>query len=83
MEILEKSFVNWWKNLTPTEKDDTAIALSRKCNTALSTIQSWGLGYRTPRTRSQDIIVNFLAAKGIETSCKILFPTRVFDKTLT
>lgn len=74
MEILEKSFVDWWKSLTPTEKDEAAIALSRECNTALATIQSWGLGYRTPKARSQDIIVNFLTAKGVETDCKTLFP---------
>lgn len=74
MEILEKSFVDWWKSLTPTEKDEAAIVLSRECNTALATIQSWGLGYRTPKSRSQDIIVNFLTAKGIETDCKTLFP---------
>lgn len=74
MEILEKSFVDWWKSLTPTEKDEAAIVLSRECNTALATIPSWGLGYRTPKARSQDIIVNFLTAKGIETDCKTLFP---------
>lgn len=71
---MKKSFVEWWKSLTPTEKDEATIALSRECNTALATIQSWGLGYRTPKARSQDIIVNFFAVRGIETDCKTLFP---------
>lgn len=75
MEILKMSFVDWWKSLTPTEKDETAITLSRECNTALATVQSWGLGYRTPKARSQAIIVNFFSDKGIETDCKTLFPT--------
>lgn len=74
MKIFEKSFVDWWKSLTPTEKDEAAIVLSRECNTALATIQSWGLGYRTPKARSQGIIVNFLTTKGIESDCKTLFP---------
>lgn len=74
MEILEKSFIDWWKSLSPAEKDEAAIVLSRECNTALATIQSWGLGYRTPKARSQDIIVNYLSAKGVDTDCKTLFP---------
>ena len=74
MEILEKSFVDWWKSLTPTEKDEAAIAFSRECNTALATTPSWGLGYSTPKARSQDIIVNFLTAQGIEEDGKTLFP---------
>ena len=74
MENFKKSFVDWWKSLTPTEKDEAAIALSRECNTALATIQSWGLGYRTPKARSQGIIVNYLTARGIEADCKTLFP---------
>lgn len=69
MENFKKSFVDWWKSLSPAEKDEAAIALSRECNTALATIQSWGLGYRTPKARSQAII-----AKYLNTDCKTLFP---------
>jgi hypothetical protein len=69
MEKFEKSFIEWWKSLTPSEKDKAAIALSRECNTALATIQSWGLGYRTPKARSQSIIAKYLKA-----DTKTLFP---------
>lgn len=75
MEIFKKTFVDWWKCLSPTEKDETAVALSRKCNTALATVQSWGLGYRTPKARSQRIIVTYLSAKGIDADCTTLFPS--------
>lgn len=75
MEILEKSFVEWWKGLSSTEKDDVAIALSRECNTALATVTAWGLGYRTPKARSQELIANYLkSARNIETECSTLFP---------
>lgn len=57
---MEKTFVEWWKDLTPNEKDTTAIALSSKCNTALDTVKSWGLGYRRPKARSQEIIAAYL-----------------------
>jgi len=68
------TFKQWWKSLTASEKDNTAIALSAECNAALTTVQFWGLGYRTPKTRSQEIIVKYLATKGIVTDCKTLFP---------
>lgn len=74
MKILEKTFVDWWKSLTPAEKDEVVIELSRECNAALATVQSWGFGYRRPKIRSRDIIVNFFTAKGIETNSKTLFP---------
>ena len=66
---MEKTFVDWWKSLSPTEKDELAIALSRECNTALATVQSWGLGYRSPKARSQEIIALYM-----NTDCKTLFP---------
>jgi hypothetical protein len=72
--MCSKTFVQWWKSLPPTEKDNAAITLAGDCNTALSTVQSWGLGYRNPKTRSQEIIVKYFAAKGIVTDCKTLFP---------
>jgi hypothetical protein len=74
MEILKKSFTEWWKSLTPAKKDEIAVGLSRECNAALTTIFSWGWGYRTPKGRSQEIIVKYLMNKGIKTDCKILFP---------
>ncbi len=68
------TFTGWWKTLSASERDNTAIALSSECNTALSTVQWWGLGYRTPKARSQEIIVKYFAGKGIVTDCKTLFP---------
>lgn len=73
-EMHDKTFVSWWKDLTPAEKDSVAIALANDCNTALFTVQAWGLGYRNPKKRSQEIIVKYLAGKGIITDCKTLFP---------
>lgn len=70
----EKTFIEWWKSLTPNEKDDTSIVLSKECNTAISTVQSWGRGYRVPKVRSQDKIVEFMKEKGIEVTNEILFP---------
>lgn len=74
MKILKQQFVEWWNLLTPTEKDDTAIALANECNAALSTIRSWGLGYRKPKARSQEIIVKYFNSIGIETDSITLFP---------
>lgn len=68
------SFVEWWKSLTPSDKDETAINLARECNAALSTVQSWGLGYRTPKARSQQIIVKYFNSIGIDADINTLFP---------
>lgn len=71
---MRKTFTEYWQTLAAPERDNTAIALSSKCNTALSTVLSWGLGYRTPKVRSQEIIAKYLASKGLATDVKTLFP---------
>lgn len=74
-KIMDKTFTEWWESLTPEEKDSVAIDLSDKCNTALSTVRFWGYGYRTPKSRSQEIIVNYLkSSKKINTDRQTLFP---------
>ncbi len=74
MELFEKTFVEWWKSMTPSEQDRICIIISDKCNTALSTVRSWGSGYRTPKSRSQDIIVSYLKENNIKADCETLFP---------
>lgn len=74
MELQDKSFTDWWKSLEPAERDTAAISLSAQCNAALSTIRAWGLGYRKPKSRSQNLIVKYLAAKGMATDSQTLFP---------
>lgn len=74
MELLNKSFSEWWKSLKSNEKDEAAIILSEECNAALSTVQAWGLGYRTPKQRSQELIVKYFRANDIETDSLSLFP---------
>jgi len=74
MENSKHTFTEWWKTLSPAERDETAIELSQKCNTALNTVLVWGLGYRKPKARSQDIIVSYFQTKGIRTDSKTLFP---------
>lgn len=70
-----QTFTEFWGSLTPTEKDELSIALSDKCNSALSTVKFWGLGYRTPKERSQEIIARHIKdTRGYETDCKTLFP---------
>lgn len=72
---MKKTFVEWWKGLTPPERDEVAIALSRKCNTAIATVNSWGLGYRTPKARSRAIIADYLKISlNVETESNTLFP---------
>ncbi|PZP47068.1 MAG: hypothetical protein DI598_11440 [Pseudopedobacter saltans] len=69
------TFTEWWKTLPPGEKYNVAMYLAKECNTALSTIKTWGLGYRTPKSRSQDIIVKFLTSKGLQSDTQTLFPS--------
>lgn len=72
--MVNKTFIEIWKSLPPSEKDNTAVTLASECNAALATVQSWGLGYRTPKARSQEIIVKHFASKGVTTTAKTLFP---------
>lgn len=74
MKILNTQFTQWWNSLAAYDKDNTAIELARSCNVALNTVKSWGLGYRVPKSRSQDKIVSYFLSKGIQTDIKTLFP---------
>lgn len=71
-----KTFIEWWKGLTDPEKDRVSIALSADCNIALSTVRSWGYGYRKPKVRSQNIIVQYLREnEGLNVARETLFPS--------
>lgn len=71
-----KTFTELWKGMDSIERDRVAIALSADCNTAISTVASWGYGYRTPKVRSQNIITQYLREKeGLNVSKETLFPS--------
>lgn len=75
MEIAAgKTFVEFWKSLTITERDELSIALKKKCNISLTTVPRWGIGARTPKPQSQEIIVKYLQSQGYDVDQKTLFP---------
>lgn len=75
MNDKEMTFSEWWRGLAPTEKDRVSIELSAACNVSLATVRSWGIGYRTPRTRCQDIVAEFIRSETHEeVSPDTLFP---------
>lgn len=70
------TFTEWWRGLTPTEKDKVSIDLSAACNVSLRTIWAWGVGYRTPRLRCQDIVAEFIRTETNEAvTPETLFPS--------
>lgn len=58
-------FTEWWKTMTPMEKDRMSVELSDACNVAIFTVVSWGRGYRNPKERSKQTIKKYLETKGI------------------
>lgn len=75
MDLLEIPFTDWYKNLKPKEKDEMDIILSGMCNVSLATVRAWGLGYRTPKSRSQERITEYFKGQNIYADSITLFPS--------
>lgn len=65
-----KTFVEQYKALTPTQRDRVDMEITRRCNVALWTVRyTWATGKRTPKDFSQLILSEIF-----DTPKSILFP---------
>lgn len=69
----EKTFIEWWEELPPNERDRATSDLSWRCHVSLAAVKSWGLGYRVPRGRLHSLIADYMQSKGVTTASN-LFP---------
>jgi hypothetical protein len=71
---MEKNFNEIYKEMAVSERDLLAYEIAQRCNIEMYTVQSWMRGKRSPRPRTQKIIIDLLCEKGIvPKDCKVTF----------
>lgn len=69
-----RTFVELWKSLTSSERDNLTIAIVKKCNLSIATIPGYACGARVPKQRSKEVIARLLRTQGYDVDQKTLFP---------